>query len=361
MIMAKIGYSFNGGRQAVKPRHRRGGGGRFLIIFIILLMIGGGTYYMFLRTENNNTIQKDSSVAIDLPQAEEKVDISELTVKNRDKKELKLTATAKLPSPVKVTESPVKDSKIAAVVTALCAKSTSAMNNREYTEARQLALKALEQPGVTEYSAGWVKAAEALSQANSAIINSDIPLPGKKVRYKVVAGDALQKIANKFNTTVELIQRSNNMQKTNYIVWEGQGLKIYRGDWKIRISKKNRLLSLYDGNELFKIYHIGVGRQDRTPECTFTIVSKKKNPAWYKSKNEIIPFGTKDNVLGTRWLALKATDKKFQHFTGYGIHGTWDDDSIGKAMSNGCIRMKNSEVEELFAIVPYRTEVVIGK
>ncbi|MCF6176560.1 MAG: L,D-transpeptidase family protein [Victivallaceae bacterium] len=359
--MAKIGYSFNGGRQAVKPRHRRGGGGRFLIIFIILLLICGGIYYMFLRNENDSSIQENNSVAIDLPQTEEKVDISELRVGNSGKQELKPTATIKLSPPVKNIELPAENSKTATAVAALCAKSISALSNMEYTEARQLALKALQQPGVTEYSVSWIKAAEALSQANSAIINSDIPLPGKKVRYKVVAGDALQKIANKFNTTVEFIQRGNRMKKNNYIVWEGQGLKIYHGNWHIKISKKNYLLSLYDGDELFRIYHIGIGKQDRTPESAFTIVSKKKNPTWYKSKSEIFPFGTKENVLGTRWLALKVTDKKFQHFTGYGIHGTWDNDSIGKAMSNGCIRMKNAEVEELFAIVPYRTEVVIGK
>ena len=353
--MAKIGYSFDSGRPALNSRYKRGGsGGRFFIIFIILLLFGGGIYFMFLRSDNNPE-KKELLNQPSMPQSEEQIKTSAISIGD------KTIATVKPHITKLVNSDNFSSIKTSAIVNTLCTASASAMDDKEYTLARSLALKALQQPENIEYSKGWMKTAEVLSQANSAIINSDIPLPGKKIRYKVVSGDALQKIAKKFNTTVELIQRSNNMKTNNYVVWEGQGLKIYRGDWKIKISKKHRLLALYDGNELFKIYHIGIGKQDRTPECNFTIVSKKKNPDWYKSKKEIIPFGTKENVLGTRWLALKATDEKLQHFTGYGIHGTWNDASIGKAMSNGCIRMKNPEVEELFAIVPYKTEVVIEK
>jgi len=46
---------------------------------------------------------------------------------------------------------------------------------------------------------------------------------------------------------------------------------------------------------------------------------------------------------GTRWMGLSAK--------GYGIHGTNQPNSIGKAASTGCIRMGKQDVEELFAIV----------
>ena len=44
---------------------------------------------------------------------------------------------------------------------------------------------------------------------------------------------------------------------------------------------------------------------------------------------------------------------------GYGIHGTTDPASIGAQVTAGCVRMSNPEVEELYAIVPEGTEVVI--
>jgi len=45
--------------------------------------------------------------------------------------------------------------------------------------------------------------------------------------------------------------------------------------------------------------------------------------------------------------------------TGYGIHGTWEPETVGSAVSKGCIRMLNTDVEELFDIVPVGTAVTI--
>jgi lipoprotein-anchoring transpeptidase ErfK/SrfK len=44
---------------------------------------------------------------------------------------------------------------------------------------------------------------------------------------------------------------------------------------------------------------------------------------------------------------------------GFGIHGTSQRDSIGGETSNGCIRMLNEDVEEVFLLIPRGTEVVI--
>ena len=44
---------------------------------------------------------------------------------------------------------------------------------------------------------------------------------------------------------------------------------------------------------------------------------------------------------------------------GYGIHGTVDPGSLGQQVTQGCVRMSNSDVEELFSIVPTKTEVTI--
>jgi lipoprotein-anchoring transpeptidase ErfK/SrfK len=51
----------------------------------------------------------------------------------------------------------------------------------------------------------------------------------------------------------------------------------------------------------------------------------------------------KGNPLGTRWMGLTAK--------GYGIHGTNAPKSIGKAASHGCIRVRASDLEELFDLV----------
>ena len=47
--------------------------------------------------------------------------------------------------------------------------------------------------------------------------------------------------------------------------------------------------------------------------------------------------------------------------TGFGIHGTIDPESIGRAESAGCVRMNKDDVEELFDLVPQGSEVVIRR
>ena len=237
-------------------------------------------------------------------------------------------------------------------------KATELYKQEEYVDAKNLLLKVMES-GLKEGNNVWEEAAELLSKINIEIYMSDMPSPNKKL-YTIQAGDSLNKIAKKYHTTVEAIQKSNGLNTANPIIFPGKTLYIYQGDWSIKVSKSKFRLYLYNGKRLFKIYNVGVGRQGRTPEGQFKIANKQKHPIWY-NEGKAIAYGTKENVLGTRWMALKPIGKTDQHLRGYGIHGTWKPETIGTKSSNGCIRMKNDEVNELFTIVPYKTLVTITK
>ena len=41
------------------------------------------------------------------------------------------------------------------------------------------------------------------------------------------------------------------------------------------------------------------------------------------------------------------------------IHGTTDDSSIGRYASHGCIRMHNSEIEQLYPLIPVGAHVIV--
>ena len=98
-------------------------------------------------------------------------------------------------------------------------------------------------------------------------------------------------------------------------------------------------LQFYKRAKLVNSYPIAVGKPDTpTPTGEFKIVTKIVNPG---------------SGLGTRWLGLSVP---YGH---YGIHGTNIPSSIGKSISNGCIRMYNSDVEELFSLVSLKTPVLI--
>jgi lipoprotein-anchoring transpeptidase ErfK/SrfK len=93
-----------------------------------------------------------------------------------------------------------------------------------------------------------------------------------------------------------------------------------------------------------------------TPLGSFTIVRMARHPWWYPPSSDWargakpIPPGP-GNPLGTRWMGLSAG--------GVGIHGTPNAASIGYSASHGCIRMRISEAEWLFARVRLGTPVFI--
>ncbi len=232
------------------------------------------------------------------------------------------------------------------------------LNGGSIVEARDAAERILGQIDTEKHKMQWRNTLKLLSEASTQILFSNIPAP-EKVDYTVVRGDALAKIAAKFNTPVPLVQLGNGMDETEDVIYEGNVLHVYTADWNIWVSKTDFLLLVKDGDRVIKAYDIGIGAQNRTPVGTFHINVKQSDPAWDKPGYGKIPAGHPDNVLGTRWMGLKPIDETPKTLKGYGIHGTTEPDTIGTAASQGCVRMLNTDVEELCRIVPYRTLVVI--
>ena len=170
-------------------------------------------------------------------------------------------------------------------------------------------------------------------------------------------GDSVKAIARKSGTTVELVVKGNELKRPD-VIRPGQRLKVFTGKMAITVSKTRNDLLLTANDRFFKRYRVGTGRYDKTPVGAFVISERIPEPPWWRDDGRIVPFGDKENILGTRWMAIKATNNTAE-IKGYGIHGTWDNASIGKAESAGCIRLKNEDVEELFELVPVGTPVVI--
>lgn len=242
------------------------------------------------------------------------------------------------------------DSPVAVGVTQLLNAANGQMLADKPLAARELARRALTSPGVAEFDQTWWRAATIINQANAIFMNSAAPCPEKQP-YVIRSGDSLSRIGSQFHSSVGAIQRLNELSRTNPIIHPGNALQLLTGNWSIRVSKSQFALLLYLNNDLFRVFHVGIGRQDRTPVGTFAITSKIVHPAWTPpGKN--IPYGDPENILGTHWMGLTPTGSTSQALRGYGIHGTWEPESIGTAASAGCIRMRNEEVEELYDFIP---------
>lgn len=98
-----------------------------------------------------------------------------------------------------------------------------------------------------------------------------------------------------------------------------------------------------------------IGRKVEWPSWRPTAAMIKRKPEQYKKYENGMPGGPQ-NPLGARALYLYTASG---NDTAIRIHGTTDPGSIGRSVSNGCIRMRNEAVMALFDQVPVGTPVYV--
>jgi L,D-transpeptidase ErfK/SrfK len=111
---------------------------------------------------------------------------------------------------------------------------------------------------------------------------------------------------------------------------------------RVIVSILDRKLAVLDNGAVLRTFPVAVGAEaSPSPTGEFAIVSRLTDPTYYHA-GVVIPAGG-SNPLGPRWVGLSKS--------GYGIHGTNAPGSIGKAVSHGCIRLRNRDIVQLFAMV----------
>jgi lipoprotein-anchoring transpeptidase ErfK/SrfK len=132
----------------------------------------------------------------------------------------------------------------------------------------------------------------------------------------------------------------------------------------IIIDTSQRFLFLVEEDGMARRYGVGVGKEGFEWSGTNTISRKAEWPDWRppeemrareRAKGRELPVvmvGGPENPLGARALYLGSTL--------YRIHGTNRPDTIGKAMSSGCIRMRNEDVTDLYERVKIGAKVIVS-
>jgi len=175
------------------------------------------------------------------------------------------------------------------------------------------------------------------------------PQPMYYEPYVVKAGDQLRVVGQRYKLSWEYIARLNQVDARK--IRMGQKLKIVPGPFAAAIFLDRYELVVHQNGSFVKSYRVGVGKDGTTPLGTFTVKNKMVDPTYYGPEG-VIAHDDPNNPLGERWIDIG---------DGYGIHGTIEPASIGKNESRGCIRMLNSEVEEVYDFLVIGSEVKIQK
>lgn len=146
------------------------------------------------------------------------------------------------------------------------------------------------------------------------------------------------------------------------------------GTPRIEIDKSDYELSVYDDDGWFATYPVVFGEKTlgdkmiqgdrKTPEGEYKIVAKRPHPKW--GEIMLLDYPTPaDKVKFNERKAKGIIPKNAKIGDGIGIHGTWERDDMAvdyfQNWTNGCISLKRSEMDELYAMIPIGTRVSIRK
>jgi lipoprotein-anchoring transpeptidase ErfK/SrfK len=131
---------------------------------------------------------------------------------------------------------------------------------------------------------------------------------------------------------------------------------------KIFIDTKERLLEVFDGDQLICVFPITPGSTTLpAPVGTWKILGVATMP-WFRYDEGMLNYGVRtenyfnlppgpNNLVGILWMGLNKT--------GIGIHGTNNPETIGRAASHGCIRLANWDAARVKDLVSVGNTVII--
>ena len=181
--------------------------------------------------------------------------------------------------------------------------------------------------------------------------------------YTFQSGEVLQRVERKLNLHIppQLILKVNRIADATKIR-AGQRLKMIQGPFHAIVNKSSFTMDLFLHREgspkvFVKRLGVGLGMNGSTPMGMWRVALGKKmvqapwNPPPNSQHQHKILWGEPDYPLGAQgyWISLEGIDENTNPHVGYGIHGTNEPESIGKAESLGCIRLVDADIELAFA------------
>ena len=128
-----------------------------------------------------------------------------------------------------------------------------------------------------------------------------------------------------------------------------------RTETRLLLNLKKRRVFVYQGQKIIASYPVAIGRPGwETPTGQFRVIQMVREPVWeHPFTGQLVPSG-KNNPLGARWIGFWTDGANF-----IGFHGTPQENLIGRAVSHGCVRMRDRDIKALFEKVKIGTSVIV--
>jgi LysM repeat protein len=176
------------------------------------------------------------------------------------------------------------------------------------------------------------------------------PQPNDCEPYVIQPGDQLRKVANKYQLTWQYLAKLNQVDPKK--IRTGKKLKVVEGPFSAVVDLSDYELTIHCHGNFVRKYRVGTGKDGVSPIGEFVVKEKLENPTYYGPNGDVKAPDDPLNPLGERWIDIGDS---------FGIHGTIEPDSIGRSESRGCIRMLNSDVEDVYDLLTIGSPVRIQR
>jgi len=187
-----------------------------------------------------------------------------------------------------------------------------------------------------------------IGEINTTLLFSDRAMP-EKVKHRIEPGDLIAKLTKKYGNTQDYLLKANGIEKPAL-------LRIGREIWvmknpafELTVFKKGGSAVLTLNGLFFKRYPISVGKATDSPNGTYAVRSRAKKPVYANTEPD-------NRTQDVSWISLAATGET-PDVSGFGLHGTWNESALGRQVDAGRIRFSNTDIEELYVLLPVGTLV----
>jgi lipoprotein-anchoring transpeptidase ErfK/SrfK len=143
------------------------------------------------------------------------------------------------------------------------------------------------------------------------------------------------------------------------------------GSRELVLDRRQRHVRVLEGGRELRRFPVAVGRPGwETPVGRFAVIELVRNPVWeHPATGQKVPPGP-HNPLGSRWIGFHRDCQGRRGFNGRdylvvegcvsaGFHGTPNRETVGQAVSHGCVRLFDEHAQELFELVRIGTPVTV--
>jgi len=197
---------------------------------------------------------------------------------------------------------------------------------------------------------------DQLSQLAEKWLFSRTVYPGDTLceNYRVRPGDVFSAIGREHKVPYEILLKINGITSPTTLRADDT-IKVINGPFHARIYRSSFTMDLYLRDMFVRSFAVGLGREGReTPTGLWRVKTNGKlvEPSWTDPEtNRTYHAGDPDYPLGSRWIGLEGLEGNAAHRTGFAIHGTTDNQSVGRPGSRGCIRMHDNDAILLYNLL----------